>query len=332
MATGPFAAPTMSALYGARHEVALLVTKPEKPAPGRKPAPPSAVRALATERGTAIYEPEDVNDAAARERVAESRPELLVVCDYGRILSPETLSVAPLGGVNLHGSLLPKYRGAAPVAWAIYQGETESGVSVIHMTPRLDAGPCLGQARLAIGPDETTAELEPRLAELGAPLVLRVIEELAAGRAAPISQSDAQATKAPRLKKSDGDVDWRRGAEAIRNQVRALEPWPRTSTHWRRKDGPPLRLILGRVRVATEAADPAALRAAAPGEVVEAGDRLMVATGSADAGWTDAGSRTAGRGALVLEELQPEGKRMLPAREFLRGYPVAPGDRLGPAG
>ena len=149
------------------------------------------------------------------------------------------------GGVNLHASLLPKYRGAAPINWAIYHGETETGVTVIHMTPQIDAGPCIAQARVAIGPDETAAELEPRLAELGARLICETIDLLEAGRVEAIPQDAALASKAPRLKKTDGLIDWSRPAAAIKNHIRAMEPWPKTYTFWHRPDGPPVRLILG---------------------------------------------------------------------------------------
>src|SRR5688572_1769827 len=143
MGTGPFAAPTFRALCQSRHEVLLLVTQPVRPAPGRKAPAESPMRAIARERGLPIYDPKSINTDEARVELARHRPDLLIVADYGQILAPETLAVAPRGGMNLHGSLLPKYRGAAPINWAIYNGERETGVTVIHMTPRIDAGPCL---------------------------------------------------------------------------------------------------------------------------------------------------------------------------------------------
>jgi methionyl-tRNA formyltransferase len=238
------------------------------------------------------------------------RPDLFIVADYGQILSPETLAIAPLGGLNLHGSLLPKYRGAAPINWAIYRGETETGVTVIHMTPALDAGPCLVQARTPIGPDETAAELEPRLAELGAPLVCRTIDALQAGEVKPIVQDPELVTKARRLRKSDGDINWSRSGQQVKNQVRALQPWPGCFTFWHRPGGAPLRLIISRAAVCP------ALVAAEPGTVLEAaGDRLVV---------------VAGKDAVNLEVLQPSGKRPLSTAEFLRGYPVGEGQRFGP--
>jgi methionyl-tRNA formyltransferase len=292
-----------------------VVTKPEHAGQSRKALPPNPLRTLAAEHGTPTFDPENVNDAAARDHLAALQADLLVVCDYGRILSSEMLATARLGGVNLHGSLLPRYRGAAPVAWAIYHGETETGVTVIHMDPRLDAGPILAQARTPIGPDETTPELETRLAELGAPLVCRAVDDLAAGTARPLPQDVTQATRAPRFKKSDGEVDWSRSAAAIRNQIRALEPWPRTSSCWLRNEGAPLRLILCRAQV-VPAAEAAALGTASPGTVVADGSRLWIATGD---------------GVLAIEQVQPAGKRAMPVAEFLRGHAVRIGQQFGPA-
>ena len=161
MGTGPFAVPTLESLLDSSHEVVALVTRPSVAAQtrGKTKAPPNPMRELAESRGLPVLDPVNVNEDSFRPALIALRPELLVVCDYGQILSPAALSVAPLGGINLHGSLLPKYRGAAPVQWAIWRGEQETGVTVIHMTPRLDAGPNLAQLTTAIGPAETAAEL-----------------------------------------------------------------------------------------------------------------------------------------------------------------------------
>jgi methionyl-tRNA formyltransferase len=308
MGTGAFAVPTLRRLYASRHAVLALVTRPPRPVHGKSRAQANPMRELALEHGTAVHEPESVNASPARMVLAADRPDLFVVCDYGQILSNETIEIARLGGINLHASLLPKYRGAAPINWALYHGETETGVTVLHITPRLDAGPAIAQASTPIGAEETAAELEPRLAELGAPLVIEAIDALEAGTARSIEQDPAQATRAPRLKKELGQVDWSRSAAAIKNQVRALQPWPKTYTFWHREGGEPLRLILERVRV-----EPGL--SAEPGTVLEAkGERLVVATGEQ---------------ALAIDQIQPAGKRVLSAGEFLRGYPVRPGERLG---
>lgn len=311
MGTGPFAVPTLQALYESDHSVVALVTRPPRTAHGKTQAEVNPMREAAIRAGTPILEPESVNTDEVRRELLTYEPDLLVVCDYGQILAPATLAVARLGGINLHASLLPKYRGAAPINWAIYYGETETGVTVIHMTPQVDAGPAIAQTRLAIGPDETAPELEPRLAAAGAPLVLDSIGLLDREEARPIPQQPTQATRAPRLKKIDGLVDWARSARDIRNQVRAMQPWPTTYSFWQRPGAEPLRLILDRVTVL----DAAPGSAAAPGHVAEAGgDRLVLGTGD---------------GQLSIERIQPAGKRVLTTAEFLRGYPVRPGQQFG---
>lgn len=310
MGTGAFAAPTFRALFGTRHAVVALVTQPFRPPRAGGSVPTNPMRQVAIEQGTLVHDPESVNTDAARAELDRLLPDLFVVADYGQILSAETLSVARLGGVNLHGSLLPKYRGAAPINWALYHGEIETGVTVIHMTPRVDAGPTLAQSRTPIGPEENAVELEQRLAELGAPLVCQAIDDLAADRIQPIVQDAALATPARRLRKTDGAIDWSRSAQAIKDQIRALEPWPKTYTFWHRHNGPPLRLILGRTKVRPHGSG------GDPGTVVLAADGVLtVATGS---------------GQLAIHQIQPAGKRMLLDAEFLRGYPIQAGDRLGP--
>jgi len=318
MGTGPFAVPSFEAMCGAAvrakgHDVVALVTQPARVGRGNRPAPPSPMRVAAEKLGVSILDPESINTDEAREQLRSLRPDLLIVADYGQILSNESLDVAPLGGINLHGSLLPKYRGAAPINWAIHKGDAETGVTVIQMSSKVDAGACLAQAKLAIDPDETAVELEHRLAALGAPLVVETVDRLAVGKVAPLLQDATLATGARRLRKTDGEVDWNRTAQEIKNQVRALEPWPRTATSWLRAGGEPVRVILTRVgcEIASEGA------AAAVGTVADVGkDHFKIATGS---------------GLLVIRELQPAGKRAMPAGEFLRGYQVKVGEKFGPA-
>jgi methionyl-tRNA formyltransferase len=310
MGTGPFAVPTFQRLYATRHAVAALVTGPLRSYRGQQIAPASSLREVARAHGTPVLDPEDVNTPEWQGRLAVYEADLLVVCDYGQILSPGTLATIRQGGINLHASLLPKYRGAAPINWAIYHGETETGVTVIHITGQIDAGPSIAQARTAIGPEETATELEPRLAQLGAELVRQAIDDLQSGRAAALPQNPALASKAPRLKKSDGLIDWARPAAAIKNQVRAMQPWPGSYTFWHRPKGPPLRLLLGEVAV-VEMPSPATL----PGTVAETGAAGLIIA--------------AGAGAVAPRTVQPAGKRPLPIEEFLRGYPVRPGERFG---
>ncbi len=311
MGTGPFGVPTFGALYETRHTLAALVTGPVRTHRGKQVAAQSPIRQIAGEHGTLVFDPQDVNTGESQARLAEYAADLLVVCDYGQILSARTLAATRLGGVNLHGSLLPKYRGAAPVNWAIYHGETETGVTVIHMTPKVDAGPCIARAATPIGPDETAGELEARLSQLGAPLMVRAIDALEHGQAEPLPQDPVLASSAPRLKKTDGAIDWTRPAGAIKNQVRAFQPWPGTYTFWHRESGKPVRLILGPVSVVERSDFPGP-----PGTVLEAeAGRLVVA---------------AGQEAVAPQSVQPAGKKLLGIEQFLRGYHVEPGDCLGP--
>ena len=171
MGTGPFAVPTVRWLLESEHDIQLVVTRPTVTGGRRSQRPATPVRDIATATGISILDPPDVNDSAMVQTLREYQADLLFVCDYGQLLSKECLSTTKYGGINLHGSLLPRYRGAAPINWAIYHGESETGVSVIHMTPQLDGGPLLAVGRLPIGPAETAAQLEPRMAELGVSVV-----------------------------------------------------------------------------------------------------------------------------------------------------------------
>ncbi len=311
MGTGPFAVPTFQQLYEARHDVALLVTQPLRSHRGKEVEPASAMRDIAHEHGTPIYDPESINTLEAQQCLTGVGADLLVVCDYGQILAPQTLSTARLGGINLHGSLLPKYRGAAPINWALLNGDTETGVTVIHMTPKVDAGPCIARAVTVIDPEEAAVELEARLAESGGQLVRRTIDALAEGPLEALPQDPALASKAPRLKKTDGAIDWARPALSIKNQIRALEPWPRTYTFWHRRHGAPVRMILGPADVVAspDSSQP-------PGTVLEAcGDRLVIA---------------AGQGAVAPRTIQLAGKRPMAIAEVLRGHRIQWGERFGP--
>lgn len=334
MGTGPFAVPSLEAMLSAEtrakgHEVLALVTQPARASRG-KPAPPSPMRVVAESRRVPIFDPESINTPESQQLLRDLKPDLFIVADYGQILSNASLDVARLGGINLHGSLLPKYRGAAPINWAIYKGDPTTGVTVIQMSSKVDAGACLAQASLTIDPDENAVELEHRLSKLGAPLVVEIVDRLAVGTVQPLVQDPALATPARRLRKTDGEVDWNRTAHEIKNQVRGLEPWPRTATHWLRAGGEPLRVILSRVDVcgatvresasgvsgATVGSGAAVEEQHSPGTVVEVSkDEFAIA---------------AGTGSLVIRELQPAGKRAMPAGEFLRGYQVKVGEKFGP--
>ncbi|MEK6233528.1 MAG: methionyl-tRNA formyltransferase [Planctomycetales bacterium] len=311
MGTGPFAVPALQRLWDSAHEVQGLVARPPVAARGRRRTPPvSPTKELALRLGMPVWEPADVNAADFREHLESLRADLLIVVDYGQILSRETLAAATHGGLNIHASLLPKYRGAAPINWAIYHGETESGVTVIQMTPTLDGGPCVVQESVPIGPDETAEELESRLSEVGADAVMQAIQAVGSDAVRPLDQDPSLATKAPRLKKSDGEIDWSRSAEAIRRQLRAMQPWPKSFTFWRPPSRDPLRLIIDQAEVRSLAS------AESPGTILAAdGRQLIVATGE---------------GALEIVQVQPAGKRVMPVADFLNGQLVEPGQVFGP--
>jgi methionyl-tRNA formyltransferase len=261
-------------------------------------------------RSIAVEQPEDVNAPESLERIQSRHPELLVTAAYGQILSAALLSIPRLGGINLHGSVLPSYRGAAPVARAIQRGETETGVTVIQMTPQIDAGGIVSIARTTIGPEETAGELEDRLALLGAPLVTEAISALAVGSVPIIRQDRARVTKAPKLRKEDGLIDWSRPALAVHNLVRAMQPWPVAYTTWRASAGAgdqPLRLIIHQTAVVTGSG--------APGEVIDAGGNQLIVAAS--------------DGAVAIKSVQIAGKKPLATAEFLRGHKVNRGDRMG---
>jgi methionyl-tRNA formyltransferase len=273
------------------------------------------MKTIAQEHSIPLLQPESINTPQGVQALVALRPDLLVVAAYGQILSRDVLAVPPQGGINVHASLLPRYRGAAPIAWAIYHGETRTGVTIIRMSVSLDAGDMLVQEAIEIGPDETAGEVEARLAPLGARLALQMIEQIQSGAVEGRKQDPSQVTKAPKLKKEDGAIDWRRAADEVRNQIRAMQPWPTAYTFWHRPGQPPVRMLLLRAagRPRTEAE-----RALESGQILVPGDpkRLSVAAGST--------------GMVEILELQPAGKRRMMAEEFLRGRKPQAGDRLGP--
>lgn len=311
MGTGPFAVPSFEALRAAGHEIACVVTRPQPPVRSRKGPPPSPVRAWAQSHGMMLIDPDSINAEDAVAQLRQFAADLLVVCDYGQILKPAALEAARLGGINLHGSLLPKYRGAAPVQWAMLSGDEVTGVSVIHMTPRLDGGPVITTRQTKILEDETAGELEARLAELGIEATLQAVTTLSRWDGhSPIGlgQDPDQVTKAPRLEKKDGQIDWTRTAREIDCHVRGMQPWPIAFTHLSfADDKPPLRLAIKSVQVLQQPAEPWE-----PGQVVP-GDQLIVACSDR---------------LVEITSLQPAGKREMSGQEFLRGHQPTPGTRL----
>lgn len=310
MGTGPFAVPMFAAVLAKGHQVPIVVTRPSRPARGRKQAPPNPMLDAANAAGIEVWAPESINTPESIEQLRSYDADLMVVCDYGQILSRDALGSARLGGINLHGSLLPKYRGAAPVQWAVINGDATTGVTVIHMTPKLDGGPALIQIESPIESHETAETLESRLATIGAPAVLKaidILEDWNGESEIGELQNPEAVTKAPRLTKNHGAIDWTKCAVDIVNNHRGVQPWPGSFTIWDRGKQP-MRLIVSSLEQA------ALDKQGAPGEVVLADQQeLVVACGS---------------GSIRLREVQPAGKRAMTAKEFMRGYELKPGVRF----
>jgi len=308
--SGTFGLPTLRALMDSGQEIILVVTQPDRPAGRGRSLRVGPVKRLAKARGLAILQPEDVGAPAAVRRIHDARPDLLLVVAYGQILGRRLLQVPSYGAVNLHASLLPKYRGAAPVNWAIINGESETGLSVIEMTEAMDAGDILGQRATPIGPDETAGQVLDRLAEVGARLVTEIVREIPLDEVARRRQNETQATYAPRLKKRDGRIDWDKPADEVYNHIRGVTPWPGAFSFLPAGGKKrPLRVVVDRA-----ARSPVPARKAAPGVVVSAGaEGIDVACV---------------RGAVRILELTPAGKRRMGAADFLHGHPLARGDRF----
>ena len=312
MGTGTFALPTFRALCESEHDVVGLATQPDRTGRGHHHHP-HPMKEYALERGVTVFQPANVNASESLQRLREFEADLFVVAAYGQILSAELLAIPPLGAINLHASLLPKYRGAAPVQYAIWKGESETGVTIFRIEPRLDAGPILGVVRTPIGKTETSGELEVRLAELAAPLTLDVVQRIETGTTEEITQDASAVTRAPKLKKSQGLIEWSGTAREIDCHIRAMQPWPMPFSFLHVDGREPLRLLVpSAARVDDEPQG-----SAAPGEVLPSPEgRLLTRCGD---------------GVLELLRLQPAGKKAMESAEFLRGRSVPPGSRLGPA-
>jgi methionyl-tRNA formyltransferase len=317
MGTGLFAEPTFAAILGSSHSVVGFFTQPDRDIGAERGSTRQVgpgLKELARQKNVPIFQPESINTPEGAAQLRALQPDLLVVAAYGQILSREVLEAATQGGINVHASLLPRYRGAAPIAWAIYRGETETGVTIIRMSTGLDAGDILAQESTLIGEDETSGELEARLAPMGARLALRIVDQLSQGPVAGRPQDKSQATKAPKLTKELGLVDWSRTAEEIQRQVRAMQPWPTPYAYLHRTGQSPSRTIVYRLRGVREPSTgqrpPGSVRVDTSG-----GGRLLVACGD---------------GEIEILELQPAGKKRMPAASFLRGFRPQADDRFGP--
>jgi methionyl-tRNA formyltransferase len=301
--TPRFAVPTLERLVEAGFVVRLVVTQPDRPKGRGLEFVSSPVKQCATQLGLPIVQPEKIktNDQF-RTQLLEISPDAIVVVGYGRILPQWMLDLPPLGNVNLHASLLPKYRGAAPIQWAIARGESITGNTTMKIDAGLDTGDILLQQEVPITPDDTAETLAPRLADLGADLMVMTLQGLQAGTLQAHPQDNARATLAPILKKEDGLVEFSRSASDIVNRLRGFQPWPAAYSRFRGKN------------VQVWRAGPAH-RALPQSELHVEGDRLFVGCGEGE--------------ALELFELQLEGKRRTSAADFIRGYRPLPGERLG---
>jgi methionyl-tRNA formyltransferase len=298
--TPEFAAVSLDALLAARHEVTLVLTQPDRPAGrGLKPQV-SAVKQAAEKHGLPVFQPATLKEPAAQAEIAAARPEAMIVAAYGLLLPPAVLELPPRGCINVHASLLPRWRGAAPIQRALLAGDAETGITIMQMDRGLDTGAILSQESFAIAPDDTTGTLHDRLAALGARLLVKTLAAIPAPR-----PQGAAATYAARIHKEEAEIDWRRPAAEIERLVRAFSPLPGAST---RLDGTALKIW--RVRV-----EPAV---AGKTGVVIAADPYGIVVGC-------------GAGAVRITELQRAGGKRLSAQAFLSGFRLAPGARLGAA-
>jgi methionyl-tRNA formyltransferase len=303
--TPQFAVPSLRRLAAAGFNLQLVVTQPDRPH-GRGltlAAPP--VKQAALELGLPVTQPEKIKaNQEFKDWLQQLQPEAIIVVGYGRLIPAWMLNLPPRGNINVHASLLPKYRGAAPIQWAIAQGETITGVTTMLLNEGLDTGDILLQREMAILPSDTSITLAPRLAELGAGLLVETLRGMEQGSVRPVAQAHSLATLAPILKKEDGQVDFNRSAHEILNRLRGFQPWPGATTQFRGKS---LKLIAVRLFSGGPTL--------APGELRRQAEKLLAGCGSGT--------------TLELLEVQPEGKRAMSTREFVSGYRPATGERLG---
>ena len=311
LGSGTFAIPSLQALVAAGHEIAAVVTQLDRAKGRGLSLQPPPVKPVAEALGLSVLQPPRIRAPEAHQALRALAPELQVVVAYGQILPRSVIDVASRGTINVHSSLLPRYRGAAPIHWAIVNGETETGVTTMMIDEGLDTGPILLSRATPIGAEETTPELEARLAAMGGELLVETIDGIARGTVAPVPQDHAAATTAPMLRKEDGRIDWNVRAEVIARRVRGLQPWPGTVTAFAGGD----LKILRASRVAEAADVTGPVGTDAPGAVVAIDEGIVVACG--------------GRTRLRVLEVQPASRRAMPAVAFAAGARLSPGARLG---
>ena len=307
--TPEFAVPTLQALLASRHPVVGVVTQPDRPRGRGQHVQDGPVKACAVAAGLPVLQPPTLKTPEFLEALTALQADLGVVAAYGRILSEQVIWTPRLGMINVHASLLPRYRGAAPIHRAVAAGDVETGVTIMRVVKALDAGAMLATVHRPIGPDDTSEAVEEDLARLGGHLLVETVDRLAAGPIVEAPQDDSLATYAHRLTKEDGRIDWTRPARAIHDQIRGMRPWPNAYSYVGGK-----RLILLR---SGWSGSPVSSSSRAPGTIVSAGaDGITIATGD---------------GLLVVRELQAEGKRPMQARDFLAGHHLTAGEQFTPA-
>lgn len=299
MGTPDFAVPSLQALLDAGHDICGVFTQPDKPKNRGMKLQPPPVKVLAQEHEIPVYQPTSVKDGAALEIIQELAPELIVVAAYGRILPNSILEYPAKGCINVHSSLLPKFRGAAPIHWAVVSGETETGVTIMHMAQELDAGDIIDQIRTPIDPDESVEAVHDRLAELGGKILVEVVEQIANGTATRTPQDSAQATYAPMLSRELSNIDWTQPAKAIHDKIRGLSPWPAASTN----------IISDTTIKIFGSVDLGETTSAAAGTILAAGKQgIDVACGDGK--------------VLRITQLQAPGGKRMAAADYLRGHPI----------
>lgn len=301
MGSAELSVPSLEAiLETGQDEVVGVVSQPDRPAGRKRKLTPCPLKAFAQSRGFNVLTPEKVGETSSVEALTALKPDLFVVVAYGQYIPSRVIALAPREAINVHPSLLPKYRGSAPIQWAILNGDKVTGVSIIYLAQKMDAGDILQQETYPLGPDETSATLHDKLAVFGADLLIKAIDDIRNGTVSRIAQDETQVVEIRKLAKEDGKIDWSLPAETIRNRIRAFDPWP--GSFCTLPDGAPLKIWRANLEDGT----------GTPGDLLD--DQLLVATGS---------------GALRLIEIQPLGKKRMPATSFLNGHPLTKNEQLG---
>lgn len=316
--TGGFAGPALKALLQGRHPPLALITQPDKPGSSERGSSRLVglgIKIHALEKGIPIHQPESINSPVGLELLQSLKPDLLVVAAYGQILSRDALAIPKMGSINLHASLLPRHRGASPIAHAILAGDTETGVTVIRMTAGLDAGEILAIESTPIGPQETTGELEERLANIASTMAVTTVDRLASGPVVGQPQDATLVTRAPKIRKEQGEIPFEKPVAEVLRTIRAMQPWPTAYTHRLRPGSPPARLLIIKAETTAHPLPPGL----DPGA-------LVAPQGRKNDLWVACADRF-----LNVLEVQPAGKKKMTVGDYLRGNPVREGDRFGPA-